>query len=232
MLMCGQGYRQAMVGSISLYNSKGDRLYTRYTSFPPEYGKNRFHDTFTRDIKSVKKMYTSAKYIGVADGAADNWTFLENHTQTQVLDFFHACEYLAKVSHAAFKRPFEGKEWLEKSRHTLKHEKQGAMKILNEMIMFLNKKISQNKKEIIQAAITYFSNQMQRMDYEKFLENKNPIGSGVIEAACKVIIKQRMCQSGMKWTDAGAKNVLALRCINESDTMWEQFWKKKSKRKH
>ena len=53
-----------------------------------------------------------------------------------------------------------------------------------------------------------------------------PIGSGVIEAACKVIIKQRLCQSGMKWTDTGAKTVLALRCLNESDSMWKQFWDK------
>ena len=50
-----------------------------------------------------------------------------------------------------------------------------------------------------------------------------PIGSGVIEAACKVIIKQRMCNSGMKWTDAGAKTVLLLRCFNETDGKWQQY---------
>jgi len=226
LLSDGGGYRQAMVGSISLYDSKGDRLYTRYTSMPPEYGKNRFYDIFIRDIKSVKRHYPKAIYIGVADGAADNWTFLKEYTQMQVLDFFHACEYLAKASNAAFKRPFEGKAWLEKARHTLKHEEKGACELLKEMKSFLHKRIKDEKKDIIRSAITYFENQLERMDYENYCKNNMPIGSGVIEAACKVIIKQRMCMSGMKWTDVGAKTVLALRCLNESDTMWEQFWDK------
>jgi hypothetical protein len=64
------------------------------------------------------------------------------------------------------------------------------------------------------------------MDYCKYKQNNWPIGSGVIEAACKVIIKQRLCNSGMKWTDKGARTVLALRCFNKSDGMWEQFWNK------
>jgi hypothetical protein len=233
MLLCDDGgYRQAMVGSISLYDANGERLYTRYTAMPPEHGKGRFYETFTRDIKSVKKLYQNAKFIGVADGAADNWTFLNEHTSMQVLDFFHACEYLTKVSTASFKRAFEGKAWLEKSRNTLKNEKNGAKELLKEMELFLKKRIKQEKREIIQAAITYFTNQMQRMDYENYGKHKIPIGSGVIEAACKVIIKQRMCNSGMKWTDTGAKTVLALRCLNLSDTMWQQFWDKKSNRKH
>lgn len=64
------------------------------------------------------------------------------------------------------------------------------------------------------------------MDYVRYLSQKIPIGSGVIEAACKVIIKQRMCSSGMKWTDKGAKTVLLLRCFNETDGKWQQFWDK------
>ena len=64
------------------------------------------------------------------------------------------------------------------------------------------------------------------VDYYSYRKKKWPIGSGVIEAACKVIIKQRLCNSGMKWTDDGARTVLALRCFNKSDGMWEQFWNK------
>ena len=144
----------------------------------------------------------------------------------QVLDYFHACEYLTKVSNAAFKIPIEGEVWLERARHTLKYKEHGAAELLIEMRKFLKKQRKGSKKETIQAAITYFENQMDRMNYESYYEKNMPIGSGVIEAACKVIIKQRMCLSGMKWTDAGAKTVLALRCLNESDTMWEQLWDK------
>ena len=91
------------------------------------------------------------------------------------------------------------------------------------------RKISQEKKEEIETCITYFTNHLPQMNYSTYLSEKKPIGSGVIEAACKVIIKQRMCNSGMKWTDDGAKNVLVLRCFNETDGKWEQFWNKITK---
>jgi hypothetical protein len=207
MLISGDGYRQAMVGSISLYNSDGERLYTRYTAMPPESGKHRFYELFTREIKTVKRFYPHATCVGVADGAADNWTFLQEHVQTQILDYFHATEYLSLVSRSAFKRPFEGKSRFDKAKHTLRDQCNGAKDLLKEMIPFLNKRITDAKKEKIQAAITYFSNHLEQMNYWKFKENNLPIGSGVIEAACKVIIKQRLCCAGMKWTDEGAKNV-------------------------
>jgi hypothetical protein len=231
MFLCGEGYRQAMVGSISLYDSDGERLYTRYTSMPPETKKVRFYEKFTREIKKIKKLYPNAVYVGVADGAADNWTFLQEHVQVQVLDYFHATQYLSCASKAAFKRPFEGKEWFDKAKHILREENGGAEGLIKELKLFLKKRITNDSKEKIQTAITYFSNHLHQMDYKQFKESNLPIGSGVIEAACKVIIKQRLCCASMKWTDAGAKTVLTLRCLNESDRMWEQFWEK-MRRKH
>ena len=227
MLLLSDGYRQAMVGSISLYDVKGERLYTRYTAMPPEYGKSRFYEVFTREIKTIKRLYPQGIYVGVADGAVDNWKFLKEHVQFEILDYFHATEYLSDASQAAVKRKFEGKDWLEKAKHTLREEKGGAKELIKEMKLFLKKRISDAKKEKIEAAITYFSNHLGQMDYQQYKKANLPIGSGIIEAACKVIIKQRLCSSGMRWTDAGAKTVLMLRCLKKSDYMWEQFWQKK-----
>ncbi|MCD6174958.1 MAG: ISKra4 family transposase, partial [Planctomycetes bacterium] len=50
------------------------------------------------------------------------------------------------------------------------------------------------------------------------------IGSGVTEAACKVLIKQRMCISGSRWKDDGASCVLALRSLKLTKGRWQQFW--------
>jgi hypothetical protein len=226
MLLCNEGYRQAMAGSISLYYFGGERLYTRYTALPPEYGKGQFYKAFDREIKNVRKLYPNADYVGVADGAPDNWTFLQPRVDEQILDFFHASEYLTKVSKAAFKRPDQAEQWYQNACHILKGEKDGAELVLRQMKEFLNKKLREDKKEMIQSAITYFTNHIHQMEYDKYQQNNWPIGSGVIEAACKVIIKQRLCNSGMKWTDHGARTVLALRCFNKSDGMWEQFWNK------
>jgi Zn-finger protein len=229
MLLRDDGWRQAMVGSISLYDKEGERLHTTYIAHAPEYGKETFYDDFTKEIETIKKTYKGKLFIGVADGAVDNWKFLQQFVDVQVLDFYHATEYLAKVSNAAFKRKFEGKEWLKQSCHTLKHEEDGAMELLKEMKNMTKKKISKEKIEDINKAITYFTNHLGQMRYSYCLSEKIPIGSGVIEAACKVIIKQRMCNSGMRWSDDGAKNILILRCFNETDGKWNQFWNKITK---
>jgi len=226
MLLREDGWRVAMVGSISLYDSEGERLHTTYIAQSPQYGKERFYRDFTKEINLIKKNYPDKTYVGVADGASDNWVFLQHFVDVQILDYFHASEYLAKVSNAAFKRKFEGDEWLKQSRHILKHEMDGAKILLNQMKKMKNKKISEKKKEEIEAAITYFSNHIEMMNYSTYVSKNLPIGSGVIEAACKVIIKQRMCNSGMRWTDHGAKNILTLRCFNETDGKWKQFWDK------
>jgi hypothetical protein len=229
MLLREDGWRQAMVGSISLYNADGERIYTVYTAQSPEHGKETFYNDFTKEIETIKKQYMNKPCIGVADGAADNWKFLERFVDVQVLDFFHASEYLAKVSKAAFKRKFEGDEWLKKARHRLKHDTDGAKTVLAEIKDFMKKKITESKKEEIETTITYFGNHLHQMDYWSYLSKNIPIGSGVIEADCKVIIKQRMCNSGMRWKEEGAKNVLVLRCFNETDGKWKQFWDKITK---
>jgi len=229
MLLREDGWRQAMVGSISLYDEKGERIHTTYLAQSPEYGKETFYRDFTKEIETIKRAYPGKTCVGVADGASDNWKFLQSYVDIEVLDFFHATEYLAKVSNAAYKGKFEGKEWLKQSCHTLKHEVDGAKTLLKEMKILNKKKIKQEKKEEINKAITYFTNHLGQMNYPSYLLRNLPIGSGVIEAACKVIIKQRMCNSGMRWTDEGAKNILVLRCFNETDGRWRQFWDKITK---
>jgi hypothetical protein len=226
MLLQDDGWRQAMVGSISLYDKEGERMHTTYLAQAPQYGKEKFYRDFKKEIDVTKKLYFGKTYVGVADGAADNWKFLRSVVDIQVLDYFHATEYLAKVSNAAFKGKSERKAWLEQSRHTLKHENGGAKLLLAEMKELMKKKITQIKKDEIQSSITYFTNHLEQMDYASYLSKNIPIGSGVIEAACKVIVKQRMCNSGMRWTEEGARNILTLRCFNETDRKWEKFWKK------
>jgi hypothetical protein len=65
----------------------------------------------------------------------------------------------------------------------------------------------------LKRAVSYFSSQIARMNYAEFIKKNLPIGSGVTEAACKTVIKQKFCKSGMKWKDDGARAVLRLRCF-------------------
>lgn len=233
MLMCEGAWRVAMVGTIALFDQEGNRQHTSYVAAPPEYGKEKFKERLTREIENTKKLYPKALCVGIADGATDNWTFLEKHTDKQTLDFYHATEYLTKVAECVFSDSAERKEWLDNRCHDLKHECGAAGEILREMKSLYEKKAGKDpserlKKQLepLKAAMTYFHNNNEkcRMTYAENVAANQPIGSGVTEAACKTIVKQRLCQSGMRWKEKGAGVILSLRTLAKSTGRWEQFW--------
>lgn len=232
ILMRKDGYREAMVGAISLYDRKGDRQHSIYIASDPEYGKATFIKKLEGEIARIKLRYPKAQYIGIADGAKDNWTFLEKHTDNQILDFYHASEYLTDAASGIYnkKSQVEEKEiWLEQACHNLKHKLGAASRILNELISALTLKIPKHHKAKIKAAVTYFTNNKHRMQYHKHLKENLPLGSGVTEAACKSVVKERLCGSGMRWKKRGARIVLSLRPLVKTKDRWGQFWSKISK---
>ena len=224
------GYREAMAGALSLYDAEGERQHTIYLAAAPEYGKAEFKNRMEREIVRLKQLYPDALTLGIADGAASNWTFLEQHSQKQLIDFWHATEYLSKVAQAAHPgNNAKAQRDLWKSEHCslLKHEP-GAIDTLIEDAAQLAKrrKLSKQIREELEAARTYFINHRQQMDYASFVTAGLPIGSGVTEAACKTLIKQRLCASGMRWKEAGVKVVLSLRALNQTVGRWTQFWQR------
>jgi hypothetical protein len=76
------------------------------------------------------------------------------------------------------------------------------------------------------AAITYYKNHRHPMNYTSYTEQNFPIGSGVTEAACKTLIKQRFCLAGMHWKQPGAAGILNLRALVLTAQRWTQFWQK------
>lgn len=228
MLMCETGWREAMVGTISLYDKAGERVHTMYIGATPEYGKARFLERLEREIERTKARYPEATYIGIADGAASNWQFLNQHTSIQVLDFYHASGYLGAVASAFYPEDVKlAKEWLRQSCHDLKHDV-GAATLLYEQMLTLSQDTAHPKiiQDKLNAAVTYFQNHRHQMNYSEYQERAYPIGSGVTEAACKTVIKQRLCCSGMRWKETGAGVVLSLRALVLTPTRWSQFWNK------
>lgn len=222
-------YRETMVGTIAFYDHEGTRQYTVYCGAAPQYGKQTFLERFEREIVRTKKTYPDATYLGVADGATDNWPFLKKYTTIQVLDFYHATEYLGDAMDGVFggtRSYAKGKHWIDKACHDLKHKKGAAARILKQLNDWLTLNISWERKNKVKKAVTYFTNNKKLMTYYSLVKKNLPIGSGVTEAACKTIIKQRLCKSGMKWKLDGAANVISLRCLVQSKGRWNLFWRK------
>jgi len=125
------------------------------------------------------------------------------------------------------KKKGKQKEWLTENCHKLKHEEGVAGELLNRMKQLKSEKThSKNITEKLQAAITYYENHQHQMNYAQYREKKYPIGSGVTEAACKTLVKQRLCCSGMRWKEKGAGIILSLRALVLTKDRWSQFWAK------
>jgi hypothetical protein len=229
MLMGADGWRETMVGTLSFYDKEGERQHTIYLAATPEYGKVKFLGRMEAEIERAKAKCPGARYVGIADGARGNWEFLGRHTDVQVTDFWHAAEYLGKAAVVLYRgQPRTREAWLEEACHRLKNEPGGAEWVLKRLRTLARQRPWAKADEDVQRAITYFANQSTagRMDYAGRVAANEPIGSGVTEAACKVIVKQRLCGSGMKWTEGGSAVVLSLRALSYTPERWGQFWSK------
>ena len=227
MLSCEGGYREAMTGTISLYDKAGERQHTIYLGAAPEYGKATFRKRMAREIAHIKELYPNAAYVGIADGAQTNWDFLKPHVGVQILDFYHAAQYLADVASAVFPNNETNRiQWLDDRCHDLKHKHGAAARLLKEMEGLRENQPTKAARERLDGAIGYFRNHKHQMRYASYRAKSLPIGSGVTEAACKTLIKQRLCCSGMQWVDRGARVILSLRALVLTPKRWEQFWSK------
>ena len=87
-------------------------------------------------------------------------------------------------------------------------------------------KIKKSKVPEFNKAIKYLRNHRRFMKYAEKQARGLPIGSGVVESACKQIVSERMKLSGMRWKHAGIQDILTLRSILLSQT-WEKTFRLK-----
>jgi hypothetical protein len=78
---------------------------------------------------------------------------------------------------------------------------------LEEIVERKKKKLSSTIKSGVEATISYFTNNLNRMKYKNSIDNNLPIGLGVTESACKIVVKQRVCLS----SEYGAKRFLPIK---------------------
>ena len=82
--------------------------------------------------------------------------------------------------------------------------------------------LSGSRRKVLASAIEYMENNRDHMRYDKYLAAGYPIGSGVAEGACRHLVKDRMEQTGMRWTVEGAQAMLHVRALYLND-QWEDF---------
>lgn len=139
-----------------------------------------------------------------------------------VLDLFHVMERLWAVAHCLHKEGSdEAEEFVEGRLRELLKGRVGA--VIGGFRQRLTKgKFNASGRRVIRSAIEYFDNNREHMKYDEYLAAGYPIGSGVAEGACRHLVKDRMEQTGMRWTVEGAQAMLHVRALHLNDE-WDDY---------
>jgi hypothetical protein len=140
-----------------------------------------------------------------------------------ILDLFHVLEYLWKASHVFNKEGSkEAESWVTQRLTMLLTGK--LLSVIEELKDALRSgKLSKPKREALEKVIGYLENGQEYMRYDEYLAQGYPIGSGVIEGACRNLVKDRMEMTGMRWGIKGAEAVLRMRSVDVNG-LWKKFW--------
>jgi hypothetical protein len=149
------------------------------------------------------------------DGEAGLWSMQAEWLQRAVgiLDIFHVLERLWLVAHCL--HPEKSRAAEEYVSHHLRMLLEGKVGYVigNFRRLLSTGPVRGSKRKTVQAVITYYENNRQHMRYDEYLAAGYPIGSGVAEGACRHLVKDRLEQTGMRWTVPGAQAMLNTRSL-------------------
>jgi hypothetical protein len=222
---CGPaGYQEVGCGTLSFYDAEGERLSTVWLARMPEKHKATLKDTLSEEIAAVLGQRPDLTLVKLADGAKDNWSYLGAVLPKgiEIIDFYHACGHLKVAFDAAYGEcSAKSKAQFEKYRHLLRDEEEGVEKVIRALSHLRD---THPRKKKLSTELAYFRRYRHRMRYARVQAQNLPIGSGVVEAACKTLATQRMKRSGMRWRQAGGQAILTLRALQQS-ARFERAWK-------
>ena len=136
-----------------------------------------------------------------------------------IIDIVHVSEYVWDAATAVLG---EGSKlrtnWVKEVLEDLLDSK--TDKVIRDFILIRDKgNLSESRRKQVNKAITYFTNHQHNMDYKTFIEKGYPVSSALVESACGHLVKERMEQSGMRWSSKGAQNIMDLRAVKLNDDM-------------
>jgi hypothetical protein len=226
------GYREVGCGTVSLYapgEERPQRLDTIRYGRAPEKKKKTLTEQLDAELDAILAARPDLHLVALADGAEENWRYFEGASwdkATKIVDNGHANEHLRNAMSAFYgKDNVRGRAEYERLRVILKDEAGGVDEVIAELKRLerkMPKNASKTRREELRKERKYFTNQRERMTYKRYQELGLPIGSGVVEAACKTLAAQRLKLSGMSWGD-GKQGILTIRSLQQSDR-WERGW--------
>jgi hypothetical protein len=189
----------------------------------PESNKATLKSQLTAEVMRALIQRPDFRVVKVADGAPDNWRYLGETLPfgIEVLDFYHATEHLGAALGAAYgdgTLPYQ-ERWAT-LRTVLRDDPQGVDKVIGALERLRTR---YPRRQAIHKALAYFREHRHRMRYADLQARNLPIGSGVVEAACKTLVSQRLKRAGMRWRTEGGQAILTFRALCQS-ARFERAW--------
>ena len=167
-------------------------------------------------------------WIGLTDGGSGLEEFVRRHfprAPVLILDFWHASDYLTELVKRLYPEDeSKRQELLGQWCHVLKHEGgRCLLQVLQEYPLPPKAAVQEQYTEVVR----YFTNNVHRMDYPRYVANGWMIGSGAVESACKTVVGQRLKQAGMRWREYGTDAMCHVRALFKSEpSQWQAFWRR------
>jgi hypothetical protein len=162
--------------------------------------------------------------VALADGSLWIWSIVEEQFPgaIQILDLYHAKGHLSDVAKEIYGASSDlARQWTAQRNDELDDGQTG--KVLDALAAH------KDTNESARKCFDYVTNNRDRMNYPDFRAKGLSVGSGVVEAGCKVVVGTRLKRSGMHWSVAGANAIISLRCCKLSGR-FEDFWEARSAR--
>lgn len=156
----------------------------------------------------------TAQVVWLSDGARGLWRLFEEHFTayaTGILDFYHAAQQLWKSAAAWLDgRTTQARRWFGWARHRLRHgQPDGVLADLADALEVEG--LPDTARDTLRTVYAYLERHREHIDYAAYKALGLPLGSGMVESACKWLIQQRFKGVGMRWSEDGFNHLLHLR---------------------
>jgi hypothetical protein len=172
-------------------------------------------------------------HVSLTDGAEplQEQSLAKLSNFTLVLDIIHGSEYLWNAANAVLGETHPQRTtWVgEQLLQVLSGETSVVIQTLEGLTQSATTSAAQ--RAVLNSTIGYYRRNLPYMHYDQYLAQGWPIGTGVVEGACGHLVKDRMEESGMRWTPAGAQAVLDLRSVRVNDD-WEDYQQFRRQQQH
>ena len=233
-------YREGATATVSVHDRKGRRLGTVYLGRMPEPGQETLSRQLTALIEDVLRQWNGPlpRLAYITDGGNHQTQYFRRVLKRMrhprrpdqrlkwewVIDYYHACEYIYKLSEALFSDAKRAHGWARKMCRWLKKKPRGIYRVLHSAAAIRRRRmVVGEKRKQYHKAYDYLRKRIRFLDYCEYRRNHLPIGSGVTEAACKTVFTQRLKQSGMTWSLEGGQWIVDLRVVHLSG-IWPQVY--------